>query len=87
MARTSVFQADEGGSKPLGATKFCIVSGRQLRLAVVGVTLRLMKGTVCSMKSVPNFWAPNMTAFHFPIVTVRGGTIVLQATADFRDME
>lgn len=39
------------------------------------------------MKGVPNFWAPNMTAFHFPIVTEHGGTIVLQATADFRDME
>ena len=39
------------------------------------------------MKGVPNFWAPNMTAFHFPMITEHGGTIVLQATVDFRDME
>ena len=63
------------------------MSGRQLPNVIVGVTLRLKEGTECSMKGVPNFWAPNMTAFHFPMGTVHGGTTVLLEMVGFRDME
>ena len=39
------------------------------------------------MKGVPNYWAPNITAFHFLMLIVHGGTIVLQDTVGFQDLE